>query len=447
MIRNGARWTLKHLHAVRALEIGDGGAHRLRGGGLAVPADGDAPREALRHLVGRAQHRLVGLDQHLDEGFGEPRLIAFAHGTEHDQIGETRGGGQLIAEAALGLAHGQSDMIGAHRLAHAFDGRAAADRRDRCLDALGRFVARVLRRLDDLLDHDTRDAIGEERERLAQVGANEEGNDMGVERARGGDGVGEHGRIARSAGHGGKNLGDRHVSSHSQTRGIIGRSKGAGNSSQLDRDKSRDNCWLRHECENGLMKRDAPARAWQRMLSGRRLDLLDPSPLDIEIEDIAHGLARVARWNGQTHGEHAFSVAQHCILVERLVGELRPKGTRPLRLAALLHDAAEYVIGDLISPFKAAVGIDYKALELRLSRAIHVRFGLPPEMTADEMALIKRADKMSAYFEATQLAGFTIIEARKFFGIPRGVSPPRLHPLPVSEAQTLYLERFRRLSV
>ena len=195
------------------------------------------------------------------------------------------------------------------------------------------------------------------------------------------------------------------------------------------------------------MKRDAPARAWQRMLSGRRLDLLDPSPLDIEIEDIAHGLARVARWNGQTNGEHAFSVAQHSILVERLVGELRPKGPRTLRLAALLHDAAEYVIGDLISPFKAAVGIDYKALEKRLAGAIHVRFGLPAEMTVDEVALIKRADKMSAYFEATQLAGFTIPEARKFFGIPRGVAPPRLQPLPVPEAQALYLERFRRLSV
>ena len=195
------------------------------------------------------------------------------------------------------------------------------------------------------------------------------------------------------------------------------------------------------------MKRDAPARAWQRMLSGRRLDLLDPSPLDIEIEDIAHGLARVARWNGQTKGEHAFSVAQHSILVEGLVGDLRPKGPRSLRLAALLHDAAEYVIGDLISPFKAAVGFDYKSLELKLTRAIHVRFGLPAESAAEDVALIKRADKMSAYFEATQLAGFSVTEARKIFGVPRGVSPPRLDPLPVPKAQALYLERFRRLSV
>lgn len=188
-------------------------------------------------------------------------------------------------------------------------------------------------------------------------------------------------------------------------------------------------------------------RAWQRMLSGRRLDLLDPSPLDIEIEDIAHGLARVARWNGQTEGACAFSVAQHCLLVERIVADLRPKAVRPLRLAALLHDAAEYVIGDLISPFKAAVGLDYKAFENRLARAIHIRFGLAPENTAEDIALIKRADRMSAYFEATQLAGFSIAEARKFFGIPRGAKLPRLVPLPATEAQALYLERFRRLSV
>src|ERR1700730_18346312 len=142
------------------------------------------------------------------------------------------------------------------------------------------------------------------------------------------------------------------------------------------------------------------ARAWQRMLSGRRLDLLDPSPLDIEIEDIAHGLARVARWNGQTKGDYAFSVAQHRVLVERIVAELKPKNVKSLRLAALLHDAAEYVIGDLISPFKAAVGLDYKAFEKTLARAIHIRFGLPAEMGAADATLIKRADRIAAYFEA-----------------------------------------------
>src|SRR6266850_2669050 len=194
-------------------------------------------------------------------------------------------------------------------------------------------------------------------------------------------------------------------------------------------------------------KREVSPRAWQRMLSGRRLDLLDPSPLDIEIEDIAHGLARVARWNGQTKGASAFSVAQHCLLVERFVAELKPKSQKSLRLAALLHDAAEYVIGDLISPFKAAVGLDYKAFENRLGRAIHIRFGLPAECTPEETALIKRADRISAFFEATQLAGFTVPEARRFFGAPTGVAPPRLAPPAATGAQALYLERFRTLSM
>jgi 5'-deoxynucleotidase YfbR-like HD superfamily hydrolase len=182
------------------------------------------------------------------------------------------------------------------------------------------------------------------------------------------------------------------------------------------------------------------------MLSGRRLDLLDPSALDIEIEDIAHGLARVARWNGQTKGAHAFSVAQHCLLVERFVAEMQPGIAREVRLAALLHDAAEYVIGDLISPFKAAVGIDYKAFEHRLMGAIHVRFGLRAHLPSETSALIKRADQIAAYFEATQLAGFSEKEALKFFGNPRGVKAPRLAPLATTDAQSHYLERFRRLS-
>jgi 5'-deoxynucleotidase YfbR-like HD superfamily hydrolase len=190
-------------------------------------------------------------------------------------------------------------------------------------------------------------------------------------------------------------------------------------------------------------------RAWQRMLSGRRLDLLDPSPLDVEIEDIAHGLARVARWNGQTKGAHAFSVAQHCVLVERLAAELSPSGlTREARLMALLHDAPEYVVGDLISPFKAAVGFSYKSLELKLMAAIHIRFGLPPKPTATLNTLFKKADLISAYLEATQLAGFELEEARKIFGAPpAALKTPRLVPLPTAEAQAQFLERFRRLSV
>ncbi|HEX2593854.1 MAG TPA: HD family hydrolase [Rhizomicrobium sp.] len=188
-------------------------------------------------------------------------------------------------------------------------------------------------------------------------------------------------------------------------------------------------------------------RAWQRMLSGRRLDLLDPSPLDVEIEDIAHGLARVARWNGQTKGPYPFSVAQHSVVVERLAQELSPKLSREARLMALLHDSPEYVIGDLISPFKSAVGIDYKAFERRLLAAIHQRFSLPPKPPADLAQILKKADIISAFCEATQLAGFEPEAARKYFGTPpETVKIPRLVPLPPEEAQAQFLERFRRLS-
>ena len=189
------------------------------------------------------------------------------------------------------------------------------------------------------------------------------------------------------------------------------------------------------------------ARAWQRMLSGRRLDLLEPSPLDIEIADIAHGLARVARWNGQTSGAHAFSVAQHCVLVERLTVELNPRLTREACLMALLHDAPEYVVGDLISPFKAAIGFNYKALELKLQAAIHLRFGLPSTVPAALAALFKKADRLSAFHEATQLAGFEEDEARRLFGAPpRGLKTPRLIPLGTAEAEANFLERFHRLA-
>src|ERR1043166_3189515 len=187
------------------------------------------------------------------------------------------------------------------------------------------------------------------------------------------------------------------------------------------------------------MRQREETRAWQRMLSGRRLDLLNPSPLDIEIEDIAHGLARVARWNGQTVGTHAFSVAQHRVLGPRLA--------REARLTALLHDAPEYVIGDLISPFKVAVGIDYKEFELRLLSAIHIRFGLPARPSPDLLALIKRADRVSAFHEAIQLAGFSPLEARRYFGAPpEGLRRPKLAPLGPVEAQAQFLERFRRLT-
>ena len=188
-------------------------------------------------------------------------------------------------------------------------------------------------------------------------------------------------------------------------------------------------------------------RAWQRMLSGRRLDLLDPSPLDVEIEDVAHGLSRVPRWNGQTSGNWAFSVAEHSLLVERIVGLVSPQMAPRWRMAALLHDGPEYVIGDLISPFKAMIGGDYKALENRLLAAIHAHIGLPESLPEAVSTAIKRADRLAAWFEATQLAGFSEDEARQIFPKPRFAKPVDivLSPLPPAQAKTAFLERFEAL--
>ena len=189
----------------------------------------------------------------------------------------------------------------------------------------------------------------------------------------------------------------------------------------------------------------AEPRAWQRMLSGRRLDLLDPSPMDIEIEDIAHGLARVARWNGQTTGENAFSVAQHSFVVEEIAAHIQPTLEPRWRLAALLHDAPEYVIGDMISPFKAALGLDYKTFEDRLEAAIHIRFGLPARTPQDIKALIKRADVACAFFEATQLAGFGHDESLQLFGAPPPGYSLQITPWSSAEAQARYVARFDQL--
>ncbi|MGA2055673.1 MAG: HD family hydrolase [Bradyrhizobium sp.] len=195
-------------------------------------------------------------------------------------------------------------------------------------------------------------------------------------------------------------------------------------------------------------KSPAP-RVWQRMLSGRRLNLIDPSPLDIEIADIAHGLARVARWNGQTRGTHIFSVAQHTLLVEAVMREQTPRIDVTWRLAALLHDAPEYVIGDMISPFKAVLGEDYKAVEKRLLSAIHIRFGLPAVLADKITQAIKAADRGAAYLEATELAGFEQAEAKRLFGRDPGLSEAAredyLTPWSAAKAEKRYLARFKVL--
>ena len=184
-------------------------------------------------------------------------------------------------------------------------------------------------------------------------------------------------------------------------------------------------------------------RAWQRMLSGRRLDIINPSPMDIEIIDIAHGLARVSRWNGQTNGKYPFSVAQHSVLVEKLVKIIAPNLDQKWQLASLLHDAPEYVIGDMITPFKSVLGNLYKDTEERLEAAIHIRFGLPPTLPDYVKTLIKRGDRMAAWLEATQLAGFSEREANKIFPKPRGIpASMRIRARSPADATNQFMRRF-----
>lgn len=194
------------------------------------------------------------------------------------------------------------------------------------------------------------------------------------------------------------------------------------------------------------------SRAWQRMLSGRRLDILDPSPVDVELSDIAHGLARVARWNGQTQGDYPFSVAQHSVLVFELFRQANPDATPAAQLQALLHDAPEYVMGDIISPFKAAMGGNYKDVENRLLSAIFLRFSLPATMSAALTKQVKKADREAAYFEAVNLAGFEPSEARKFFGEPTQPAfevdefDRLIRPWPTQQAYARFVETFETVS-
>jgi uncharacterized protein len=184
------------------------------------------------------------------------------------------------------------------------------------------------------------------------------------------------------------------------------------------------------------------------MLSGRRLDLLDPSPVDVELSDIAHGLARVARWNGQTIGDYPFSVAQHSVLVLELFRAANPEAGPVPQLQALLHDAPEYVMGDIISPLKASMGGDYKDVEKRLLSVIFIRFSLPATMTAAVAKQVKQADRDAAFFEATRLAGFDAPEARKLFGEPAQFAfdvdafDRIIRPWPTHQAHDRFIEAF-----
>ncbi|MBL1419204.1 MAG: HD family hydrolase [Alphaproteobacteria bacterium] len=200
------------------------------------------------------------------------------------------------------------------------------------------------------------------------------------------------------------------------------------------------------------MSKKTQKRAWQRMLSGRRLDLLDPSAVDIEISDIARGIACVARWNGQTKGDHAFSVAEHSLIVADICVDMLPDISPELELMALLHDASEYVIGDMISPFKNALGVDYRQFEERLEAAIHIRFGLRAIPSVKDKKLIKKADLACAYYEAITLAGFSVEDANKFFDRPQNLGKSitakleAMRPLSVKQAEAAFLKRFEQIN-
>ena len=191
-------------------------------------------------------------------------------------------------------------------------------------------------------------------------------------------------------------------------------------------------------------KKDS-SRSWQRMLSGRRLNLLNPSPLDIEIEDIARGISRVARWNGQTLGDHPLSVAQHSVIVADILSINKKNILNKWLLAALLHDAAEYIISDMITPLKTILGSKYIQIEDIIQSAIHLRFRLPSEIPKSIYKSIKRCDRQTAFLEAVQIAGFSENEARNTLSTPKIIPKYKIIPLSSKKAEYLFLKKFHEL--
>jgi len=147
-------------------------------------------------------------------------------------------------------------------------------------------------------------------------------------------------------------------------------------------------------------------------------------------------------------GDYAYSVAEHSLLVEEIFSHQNPDVPAKWQLAALLHDAPEYVIGDMISPVKAAVGPGYGVLDDRLTAAIHLRFGLPAQIPSTVKKRIKRADKLSAWLEAIQIAGFSKDEADKFFGKqdPALVANLSIKLRPPVEVRQDFTARYQKLS-
>lgn len=176
---------------------------------------------------------------------------------------------------------------------------------------------------------------------------------------------------------------------------------------------------------------------------------MKPAAREVDIEDIARGLSRLPRWNGQTKGSLAFSVAQHSLLVRFLFAELDPKAEKCWQLAALLHDGPEYALGDLIAPFKKVVGETYHQVEQSLQQAIHRRFSLPKVLPSSVAARVEKADRWSASLEAQVLTSFpkeTIAQLSPLSSRPfPGAAHALLEPWPSHVAQGRFLQEFARL--
>jgi uncharacterized protein len=155
-------------------------------------------------------------------------------------------------------------------------------------------------------------------------------------------------------------------------------------------------------------------RAWVRLPSGKRLDLLNPTPFDWEDEDLALGLARTYRWGGHSAWPLPLSVAQHSLLVLALHRRrAHSAANAPAELRELLHDADEGLLGfDCLSPVKPILGQAYRTLTERLEKAIALRYGLPP-WTAAEKKAHKQADQLAAASEAVHVAGWAESEVRR----------------------------------
>ena len=185
---------------------------------------------------------------------------------------------------------------------------------------------------------------------------------------------------------------------------------------------------------------------WMQTASGRAFDLLTPRPAQVSLDDIAHALARIARFSG--HTPEVWSVAAHSRLVTRIVAQR--SSDRELRLAALLHDAHEAYLGDMTRPVKEALAwLDpgaretWRLLEQRIQGAIHHAFGLPAFLPVAWSDAIHHADACALHVEGIM---FMTPFARPWHPLPVPDCPvPALEPCSPAEDARLFATLLRDL--